>query len=185
MSRNRQLQFFYHFTGAIIIIAFLLFAFFLFVQIHSYKRPDFYTNWFLINPYQAGLRGFQMLIGAKGETGIPLSEIQIFDRIWLVLRSGILTTFIIAMLWHFRAILKTVQQAQVFYQKNIYHFNRMAFWALLLSFFSAFNLGNLHSNPNLNFTIPFGCLMLAGGFKVLAEVFREGKRLSDDSNSII
>lgn len=89
------------------------------------------------------------------------------------------------------SILKNFKNLGTFYEGNIRSFRRIGIWALLLAGLYAFRYLTYSSEDGtvvfdrLMLNIPFDLIALSLGGFVLAEVFKEGKLLQEDKESIL
>jgi hypothetical protein len=166
-----------------LVLTFAVFLAALFVAIHLQINPAAYSDWYLVDPFKAGMADFKLTFDE--EKGYVLKELSSAIVFWLLFR---LTGFIVLIWLIFRQILGVLNalgNLNVFYAENIRRFKQIALFGIILAVWSSFNIGIDQEISTLSFTLPLGPVLFAVGSRVLAEIFEEGKRLHEDSNSII
>ncbi len=110
--------------------------------------------------------------------------------IWLVVRQSVLFALNILILWKAMALLKSIRYSKTFYEENITAFMQMAKYGLIIALISAINFrydDQFHSGDSFSwvFDIPFSALLFTLACKVLAEIFKQGKLLSEENQSFV
>ncbi len=141
-------------------------------------------NWKLVNPFQAGSGNLKMQRGPNAE-GITFNQIGSTMVLWLVIRTSIFFVLVWLALKEVIKILIAIRQERTFFSENISHFQRLGTIGFLFSLFSLFNFGTINEQTTFYFAIPFEPILFSLGAWVLAEIFREGGKFREDSNSII
>lgn len=166
-----------------LVLTFAVFIAALFVAIHSRISPATYSDWYLVDPFKAGMADFQLVF--HQEKGYALNELNNMVVFWLLFR---LVGFVVLIWLIFRqilGILHALGDLNVFYAENIHRFRQIALFGVILAIWSSFNIRIDSAVSALSFTLPLGPLLFAVASRVLAEIFQEGRRLHEDSNSII
>ena len=132
-----------------------------------------------------GLGRLQWCTGCKGTGGVYLQEISSIMKVWLLIRASL---FFFLALRVVKALTKTVESVKsnaTFYAGNIQNFRLMSRYALALAALSSFNFFIQGEDTQFDFTLPFGVVAFALGCMLLAQVFEEGRLLTEDKNSIV
>lgn len=162
---------------------------FLFVMVHSTFQPASYQ---LVEVSQAfrtgyGLNDIHFYFDAARAPadGIFLADLNSGMRLWLLIRGTafFLLTFLI--ITYLIRILQSVQALKTFYEANIRHFRKIGWYALAGFVLSSFNFVLQGGTTSLRLDLAFGPLGVSLAAFILSEIFKEGKQLLDDQNSII
>ncbi|MBW1297397.1 hypothetical protein [Aquimarina litoralis] len=119
------------------------------------------------------------------DTMLLLSSISIPMKFWLMIRGIILFSITIFSLITTKKIIRSIKSLKTFYEGNIIHFKTLAKLGFIASFFSAFNFIWQEDISNVHFSIPFSAISFSVACLVLSIVFKEGKILMDDKESIV
>ena len=185
MSKNKVLLFTSLLTKTVFFFSVLIYLLFILVISHWHFNQSFYEHWYLKNGFQAGLDSFHINITEKDSEGISLSKLSHSMIYWLLLRTSIILFLVLTILRKLLNIIKSISSLQTFYDHNIKTFKSLSIIGFILSGIGFFNFGIVDGITNVHFTIPFGSLLFSAACLVLAEVFKEGKKLLDDSNAIV
>ncbi|CAE7241737.1 unnamed protein product, partial [Symbiodinium microadriaticum] len=155
------------------------------IGIHWSYSPTSYENLYLVNGFQAGLNSFNIKVSHDKLTNICLADLEAVTLYWLLFRNSV-----ILVIWFFGLrivlnVLRSMRDLKTFYIENIRSFRRLAFLGLLSIGIAFFNFGIIDGGTLWNFTIPFGEILFTVMCLVLSEVFSEGFRLLEDSDSIV
>lgn len=110
--------------------------------------------------------------------------------IWLIVRHSVLFALNIMILWNAMALLKSIRYSKTFYEENIKAFMHMAKYGLLIALISMVNFrydDQYAGGSSFEWVmdIPFSVLLFTLACKVLAEIFKQGKLLSDENQSFV
>lgn len=110
--------------------------------------------------------------------------------IWLIVRQSVLFALNIMILWKAMDLIKSIRFSKTFYEENIRSFMQMAKYGLIMALISAINFrydDQFHSGDSFSwvFDIPFSILLFTLACKVLAEIFKQGKLLSEENQSFV
>ncbi len=109
---------------------------------------------------------------------------------WILFRGSLLFIFKILIIWQVVALLKAIIYSKTFYKENIKAFERMVRYGLIIALIGSFNfryLDKLFDGPYFGWQIdiPFSTLLFTLGCKVLVEIFKQGKLLSEENQSFV
>lgn len=185
MGRNRIIRVATWCTWGILAVSLLFFISFLGILVHWHINPVFYNNWYIEGGFQAGMNSLNLVISDIEITGIPLGKLSPGMMYWIFFRTALIIVLSMAATWKMLKVLKSIGSLNTFYVNNIIAFRRLALIGLIISFISFFNFYSTEGSTQWHLTLPFGPLLFASACLVLSEVFKEGKHLLEDSNSII
>ncbi len=185
MKKNRIIQLSIWITKSVIAIVALVSLLTVIFVIHWHMDAAFYKNLYLVNGFQAGLNSFNLRFSGNELTNIRLSELGSATIVWIFIRNAVILAFVLVILNMIIAVLKSISNLETFYDQNIRNFRKIANIGFVLTLIAFFNFGTVDGVTSWNFTIPFQPLLFSSSFLVLAEVFKEGKRLAEDSKSIV
>lgn len=154
------------------------------VVVYWHIAPEAFAEWYIMHPFHAGSAAFLLQHGPHAD-GMTLTDLGHGLVYWLVLRTTCFFVLAVLALRRVLRIVDSVRTAQTFYASNITHFRHLAWIGFLYAALSAFNVGMIAGESVVHFKLPFVPLLFALGCLVLAEIFREGERLRQDSESII
>lgn len=156
------------------------------ILICSFVRPDLFSSVIVNEVIDSGYGlNFKICKSCSGEDYINLSMLDSTTKLWVLFRSLCFFIIVFLMLKTIRKVLKNMSSYSVFFEKNITHFKFLSKLTFGLVLISVFNVNFLNDTLSWHFTIPFKTIGLAFGFLVLSEIFKEGKTLLEDKNSII
>lgn len=104
---------------------------------------------------------------------------------WLLLRNTIFFCLGWIVLQRISRILNSIESIDVFYVLNIESFKTIGKVCFVIAGFSAFNFYIGPDRSTLDFTLPLMPVLFGFGSLVLAEVFKQGRELTEDKNSIV
>jgi len=162
----------------------LTFAAILGFVIYWHINPEYFDNWYLLNPFKPGSASFNFQ-RSNTAVGMTFNDLGSTNVYWMMIRT---TLFSAIVLFAQRLILKvlySVGSTATFYVENIRYFKRLAMTGIVFSLVSFFNFGIIDGQWQFFLSIPFVPLLFATACYVMAEIFKEGNRLQEDSNSII
>lgn len=155
------------------------------IIIYWFIEPASFIEWELTAPLSPGSMGFRFNQTTAG-TGVPMDELSRTTMTWLAIRATLFFVLVWLGLGRVLKVLLSVKANQTFFRENVRHFQQLSTIGILFTILSAFNFGGAEGGGvHVNFSIPFIPLLFTLGCYVLAEIFREGGRLREDSSSII
>lgn len=184
---TRTLHLAIRFIALIRLLLYLVAAVFVGVLLYSIINQDAFANVLIENGFKARLSigDFKTCNSCIGSEHLTIGGLSGGMKFWLLIRGIILMGLTIMSLHVLSRIISTIKSKSTFYSSNINGFKRLFRIGLLLAFFSCFNFFIQGSTTDFEFSIPFGVLGYSLGCWLLAEIFREGKTLSDDNKSIV
>ena len=162
-------------------------AFIIFV-IHWQVSPQSYQAVEVSQVFKPGygVNGFHWVLNKKASTqGIWLSELNPWMVYWLLLRGLVFIVLSFLITRAFQRILVSIHSIETFHQNNVKQFKIIARYGLIAFFFSVFNFSYIQGEFDINFHLATAPLLLTISSYVLAEVFREGNKLSEDQKLMI
>jgi len=133
-----------------------------------------------------GVNGFHWVLGKKASAqGLWLSDLSPLMIYWLLLRGLIFIVLSFLITQAFQRILVSIHSIETFHQNNVKQFKIIAQYGLIAFFFSFFNFSYIQGEFDINFHLATAPLLLTISSYVLAEVFREGNKLSEDQKLMI
>lgn len=170
-------------------LCYLFFGLFTIIVIHWHIAPDNYNQLEVTDGFKAGygVNAFQWKPSTVMTENLALrmSELPAVMVYWLYLRAVIFFTITLFIIREADYILKSVASLKTFYDQNEEHFRKIARWAFIGFILSCFNFSYLNQGFQLDFRLVFAPLLLSIGSLVLAEIFSEGKELSEDQRMIV
>jgi len=133
--------------------------------------------------YNVGL--FRYCSSCTDDSLLRLSDLNIGMKIWLLTRGILIMGLTYVIIRKLRAICKFTTAKSTFYEGSIRYFRQIASYGFALAVLSSFNFYINGEASNVFFSIPFMPLGFSLFCLMLAEVFKEGKMLTEDKNSII
>ena len=161
-----------------------MYAILLGIVIYWHFEPSAFDEWHLQQPFQAGAANWSFAKSPQAQ-GATLNDLGAGMVYWLVGRTTLFFVLLALCLRKALSILVSIKQKAVFYDRNTQAFKQLAFLGLGFAVVSFFNFGTVAGVTTYYFRIPFGALLFSAACWVLSEVFAEGKRLYEDSNSIV
>jgi hypothetical protein len=122
---------------------------------------------------------------------VHLSSLGTGMLLWIFLMMGLRIGMLYLISLETIQVLKNVRDLNTFYQGNISSFRKMAVWGLIMavlgsfSFLSYFNADQNQVFERLSFSPALGAIGFSLACFVLAEVFKEGRVLQEDKESIL
>lgn len=109
---------------------------------------------------------------------------------WILVRTSLFFVLSLMILLRAVALLQSILSGKTFYEENIHAFTQMARYGMIMALFSAFNFSyhdQFDSGNTFDWSldIPFSTLLFALACKVLAEIFKQGKLLSEENQSFV
>lgn len=179
-----------HLLGRLVIVlcALLYLAFFCAFVYWHFDRMAFQMV-DLREAFNAGF-GFDGVRLYTNDQKIPSNAVLMSDisrgmLYWLCLRMTLFFALTILITRSALQILRSISNLSTFYRDNPHHFKSIAFYSLIAFVFSTFNFFTHKGSTELYLKTAFGPLILAVAALVLAEVFKEGKKLLEEQNLII
>lgn len=165
-------------------------ALFTFVLIHWHFSPDSYALVELPDIDQEGftMQRFRIISVSDGEPdpgSILLSELFPVMLYWLYVRTLILLTLTYLIFRALRSVLSSIRSLETFRNDNISAFQQIGKYALWIFFLTSFNLWIVPGDSNVNLNLALGPLLIAVFAFIMAEVFKEGNQLMEDSKLTI
>lgn len=160
---------------------------FLLVIIIWFLNRELFENAVLTSGFKAGVGSFNVSFNNKMEylRGIPFDELSPTLMVWL----GIRTTSFFLLGWmiirQIDKIIQSIVSMEVFYENNVVGFQRIAHISLCIAVLASFNIFWNERGFDLDFTVPFVPLLASVGCYLLAVIFEEGRRLSDENRAIV
>ena len=169
------------------VVLILLFSAFGITIIYSLIQPDAFGNVVIERGFNAGfgIGAYKICPACSKENLLTLQSLSSSMKIWLLLRGGLFFIICLFMFQRIGKILSSVQSNATFYEGNIQNFKTLSSYGWILAILSSFNFFIQGEVSHLDFSIPFGTIAFALACAALANVFREGKDLTDDRNSIV
>lgn len=116
---------------------------------------------------------------------ILLSDLNTIMACWLLLRGSFFFAISLFVIHKVMEILKGVRQIKTFYNENIQHFKNISRIVFIGFIVSCFNFSYMAGDFKLGLTIAWSPLLFSMASLVLAEIFKEGKELLEDKNTIV
>jgi len=175
-------------TGVYYLILFLFLVFLAFIA-SSYFIPEALAPVTLNNPFNPGYGtvGLQLHPSVKNvpENAFQLSDLNGAMLAWMIIRQAFFVWITILIIKRIKKVIKSVEALKTFYQENIKHFKQIAKLAFVGFVFSCFNFSYIDGDFSFRLKIIWGPLILSMLCLLLTEIFKEGKQLLEDKNSII
>lgn len=158
------------------------------VLIHWHFSPESYALVELPGVQEAGFFNFRIISASDAalpNDGVLFSQLSAGMLYWMFFRTLLLLSLTFLIFRSLRQILNSIESLKTFRQDNIAAFRKIGKYALGIFVLASFNLWVEPGDSNLNLTLAFGPLLIAVFALVMAEVFKEGNRLMEDSNLTI
>ncbi len=186
MSLSRNLSIALNFTKIVlgfVCCIFLLFILLIISSLIGHEWSDLYVN---SEAFQAkfGIGNFRWCNECIG-SDLLLNELEPQMKLWLLTRGGSFFLLVGLSLLQIIKLLRSIKNKNTFYKGNIEAFQRLALYGFIISILSAFNFYSYEEHFIFYSSIPFGPLAFTLACKVLSDIFKEGKNLSEDNQSII
>jgi hypothetical protein len=183
---KKPLQWAYGFCRILQGIVSILFILFLIFLIYGLLSSDSSGSILLKDTFKAGMGvGNFVLCDNCNEEGFYLHELSNSMILWLMIRGSIIFIIYLAIIGRILNILQSIKTKQTFYIENIKNFRLLTRYGVIMVLIGFFNFINHEGQNSFQLTIPFGPIMFTMACWVLAEIFREGKELSEDNKSIV
>ncbi len=174
-------------------LATFLLLFFAFVQlaatIHWHFSRETYEQIELTNGFKAdyGIGNVKIHVQELDDRKdrVIVSELTQTTMYWLLIRGLFFTVTTWFIIRHFMQIIRSIADLKTFYDSNVNSLRSIGKLALITSFVSAVNFGNIGNGWDVHFTIPWTPIFTALIAYIMAEVFSEGKMLQEDKNMIV
>lgn len=126
------------------------------------------------------------IMGADSSTGtVNLGELNGFMVFWIFLRSTFFLGITILIVRKIMSVLKSIDKVQTFYGSNIQHFQDLSKLGFIAFIASGINFSYIEGSIQISLGLVAGPLLFSLACLVLAEVFREGKKLLEENNMIV
>lgn len=160
------------------------------VLIHWHFSPETYALVELPSALKGGFTGqdFRIINASDGENltnQVLLSELTPGMLYWTYLRTLAFLSLMFLIVKEVRRILGSIESLETFRQDNVIAFQKIGRYALIIFFLASFNVWVVPGDSNINLNFALGPLLFAVFALVMAEVFKEGNRLMEDSNLTI
>ncbi len=132
-----------------------------------------------------GIGNFKICSSCAKTTDTLLSDLGTGIKIWILVRGGTFSVLLFLVVNSVLRILRSIGSREAFYSGNVLSFKRMATYGFIAALLSAFNFAQVGGTTNWHFSLPLVPLAFSLGCLILAEIFREGARLSEDNHSIV
>lgn len=186
MSKNKTLQWSNILCNIIIAVNILMFVSLLLIVISSFFTNRLSDYVALIDGVKAGFGTTNLrFIAFDTKKVVVLSDLTPWMKIWFMFRNLVFTIIIIKGIVIVKKVIASIKSLNTFTGNSIY-FKKLATLGWIGAFFSTFNfLADQGDYSVFHFTIPFGPIAFALACLILSQVFKEGKSLLDDKNSIV
>lgn len=190
MKRNGNLWIALRLMQGVMILALLMFLFFLTVMGLGIANSS-WAEYFIIR--DAGQTGSGVLIAICKSCKDPLDQLSSMAtamKWWVLLRGSLFFVLKLSIVWRAIRLLQSVINKRTFYDENIRAFLQMARYGLLIALFSAFNFrydDDFDNGPlfTWNLDVPFGAIIFTLACKVLADIFSQGRSIAEENKSFI
>lgn len=177
-------------SKALIWVAIALFVAFTIMIIHWHFNPEAYAY---IDVSKAFKAGFGVNVDIKlsessknaAINAVWMSELNHGMVYWIFIRSSFFLIISILILQKVIKVLQSIKSLKTFYKDNIIHFQQMAKLAFVAFLLSCFNIDYHDGEYGFHLKSAFGPLIFALACLVLAEIFKEGRRLLEDQKLIV
>lgn len=170
-------------------LCYTFFGLLTFLVIHWHINPGAYNQLDVTSAFKAGygINDFNWKMGEFKplENSLYMSQLPALMVYWIYLRAVLFFSLTFLIIREVEQILKSIASLKTFYDRNEYHLRKIAQWAFIAFLLSCFNFSYLNGNFQLDFKLVFAPLLLSVGSLVLAEIFSEGKELSEDQRMIV
>ena len=175
------------FIKVIRVIMYISITAFIGMLIYSLIDSESFSNLVVQNAFRARftIGDFRFCSNCTDPNLLTLPQIATSMKLWLLLRGSVLMTLMVMSLQVLLRILRSIQQHATFYDQNIKGFLMLFRLGMVMAIISSFNFFIQGTSNDIEFSIPFGVLGYSLGCRLLAEIFKEGKMLAEDSHSII
>jgi len=185
--KTRPLKLSIYFIQVIKLLISIFMVAFTVTLIYSLMNTDAFSGLTIEDGFSPGLDigNFRICSACDSDQYLAVSALSPAMKFWLLVRGIILFSLVLKSLQIVLRIVRSIQSRSSFYEKNITGFLILSKLGLVIAFFSSFNFFIQGDVSDVQFAIPLGPIGYVLACKLLAEIFREGKMLSEDSNSII
>ena len=171
-------------TRLVLVTVIVFFLMYLGIIVYSNLNPDFFEKWVWLDITKSDSIDFRF-----GQTKAPgslsLQDIGPLALAWLYIRMSAYFVLVFLMIKKGLSILLSVKNHETFHVQNVKYFKQLSLLALIIAAFKCLIISPSGDHYLFNFNLPFEPLLFSLACRVMAEVFLEGGRLSEDSNSII
>lgn len=119
------------------------------------------------------------------EPNVPLSKLPNAMMYWIVVRTLAFVVLVRAIIRSSLKILSNIATLKTFYDENIKSFEAMTRYGFIIALLSAFNFMYFDGHFTASFSFPFGPLIFALACGILAQVFSQGRTLSEEQKLIV
>ena len=168
-------------------IVWVLFLAYLCTFIYSLINTEAFSNIVVEDAFQADFKlgNFRSCSECSDKHVITISEIGTNMKLWLLVRGLIFFILVLLSIQALIRVTKSILKKSTFYDQNIDAFMYLYKLGLAIAIFSSFNFFIQGEADIVEFSIPFGVIGYSLGCRLLAEIFKEGKKLAEENNSII
>lgn len=170
-------------------LCYVFFGLFTFLVIHWHISPEAYDQLDVTRAFKAGygINDFNWKVGEfkPSENSLYMSQLPALMVYWIYLRAILFFSLTFLIIRETDQILRSIASLKTFYDRNEHHFRKIARWAFIGFLLSCVNFSYLDGDFQLDFKLVFAPLLLSVGSLVLAEIFSEGKELSEDQRMIV
>lgn len=167
--------------GFMLLIIALLVA----MAIHWHLDRSFYDDFYLVNGFIAGLSSFNLTLSTDKTTGVSLGQLSSGVLLWQISRAIFLLLLAAYSTKTMISVFNSVKDLKTFYEENIRAFKKLVVAGGIATVIASFNFGTIDEVISWNFSIPFRPIIYTSICYVLSEVFKEGKKLQEESNSFV
>lgn len=191
MKQNRSLLIAFRFLQLCFGLACLMFIAFNTVMFMGFTDSAFGKQISIADPGKPDAS--VSLSWCKGDCGDSSESLQAMApemKVWILIRTGLFFVLSMLIMWRGIVLLRSIKEGKTFYEENILAFSQMAKFGLIFALLSAVNfhyLGQVDMGSSIiwSLDVPFAPLLFALGCKVLAEIFKQGKLLSEENQSFV
>jgi hypothetical protein len=122
---------------------------------------------------------------------VHINRLDFNMLLWIFLKLTAIMTLIFMINRELMKVLRNFKSLGTFYEGNIKSFRKIGLWFALLAvlyafrYLTYFNEDGKHAYDHVMYNVPFGLVALALGSYLLSEVFKEGRQLQEDKESIL
>lgn len=168
---------------------FYLFSFvaFTIIIVLWFTNKDLFENAMVSTGFKAGVGSTDIAFKQINthNNGISIYNLSSLMVVWLFIRTGIFFLLGYMIIKQVEKIMKSLESLSVFYRSNIESFQKIAKICIYIAILGCFNIFWVGEKFELNFTIPFFPLLASLSCFLLAIIFEEGLKLSEENKTII
>ena len=184
---NKHIQLFSKFLSVIKIVLVALSGVFAIVILISIFNEEAFSSIIVQNAFlpKYGIGNFNYCPTCTEDSSLRLNEIGINMKIWMLLRGSLLLGLTFMIVSRMKEICTFATSISTFYKGSIQNFNRIAIYGFMIAVLSSFNFFSFNGESDIWVSFPFLPVAFSLFNLMLAEVFKEGLLLTEDTNSII